>query len=213
MGTRLIIGITGGSGSGKSSLMKALYKSIPSGMADILTQDDYYHPKNKQQKDELGQVNFDLPTALDLDRFARDLRKLRTGRPVHVREYTFNERSRLPRERLVSPAPIILTEGLFLLCDDDIRVELDHTIFVETDPDTQLQRRLARDMQERGYTAEMIEYQWENHVLPAYGEYLLPYRSHCDLCIDNDDLGDAVNELLDFVAMRTGLPVLDDHLL
>jgi uridine kinase len=210
----MVIGITGGSGSGKSSLMRALQRALPDSVVDVLVQDDYYHPITKQVKDPKGKVNFDLPTALDLDAFAADIRKLKQGRPVHVKEYTFNERTRVPKERMVKPKPVILTEGLFLLCNPTVRNELDHTVFVETDHTEQLRRRLDRDEKERGYTREMIMYQWEYHVQPAYEQFLLPHRMSCDLVIkNNNDLYESVNELLDYAAMRIGLPVLDSHLL
>lgn len=214
MATKLVIGITGGSGSGKTSLVHALRKALPVSIVDVITQDDYYHSIERQERDANGKVNFDLPSALDLTKFAQDLKSLRSGRSIEFKEYTFNNNTKATARKVVRPKQVILTEGLFLLCDKQVRSQIDHAIFVETGGSEQLDRRLRRDKKERGYTQEMVNYQWTNHVVPAYDKYIEPYRAECDLLISNDNrIEDSVEQLLDYVAIRIGLPVHDEQFL
>ncbi len=100
------------------------------------------------------------------------------------------------------------------MCDQTVKSQIDHVLFVHTDMKQQLMRRVERDIRERGYSREMIRYQWKNHVVPAYETYLLPYQQHADLTIENDgDIETAIEELLDYVAIRVGMPVVGDHFL
>lgn len=195
-----LVGIAGGSGSGKTTLVRALRGLLPEGQVSVISQDDYYHPIEQQTVDLRGRVNFDLPTAVDLDRLDEDLERLSRGEVLVRQEYTFNQEARKPRLVEVIPAPVVLVEGLFVLHHESIRERFDLRVFVNTPEHLQLERRLKRDLEERGYGHDEICYQWENHVLPAYREYLLPYRHFCDLHVFNHSGLDRV------------LPVLADHL-
>lgn len=191
-----VVGVAGGSGSGKTTMVRGLRDLLPPGEVCLISQDDYYHPIEQQPLDANGQVNFDLPQCLDLDRLTRDIRSLLAGGSLRRREYTFNMACSEDRWLEIQPAPVILIEGLFVLHHGPLRELLDLKVFVDTDLDRQLERRLARDMAERGYSAEAIHYQWQYHVLPAYRMYLEPYREHCDLHLDNgSDARAAVSSL------------------
>lgn len=181
-----LIGVAGGSGSGKTTLVRALRDSLPPASVCIISQDDYYHPRESQQLDENGQVNFDLPTAVDLDGLARDLRTLVSGQAILRKEYTFNQEGKEARMVEMQPAPVILVEGLFVLHHEPIRELFDLRVFIEASEQAQLDRRLQRDARDRGYGKEEVMYQWENHVLPAYRNYLMPYRHLCDLHVVNE---------------------------
>jgi uridine kinase len=196
-----LVGIAGGSGSGKTSLVRALRDSLPEGTICLVSQDDYYHSKDLQSADRNGRLNYDLPTAVDLDGLAGDLRSLVAGDAVYKKEYTFNQEGREPGLVELRPAPVILVEGLFVLHHQPVRDLFDLRVFIEASEDMQLQRRLLRDSRDRGYGEDEVMYQWENHVLPAYREYLLPYRHLCDLHVVNE---------LNFDRARQ---VLHDHLL
>lgn len=195
-----LIGVAGGSGSGKTSLLRALRASLPDGMACIVSQDDYYHPKERQQADAQGKLNFDLPTAVDLDGLACDLATLIAGEPIFRKEYTFNQEGREPDLIELRPAPVILVEGLFVLHHQPIRDLFDLKVFIEASEHAQLERRLRRDAEERGYGREDVLYQWEHHVLPAYRDFLLPYRHLCDLHVVNE------------IGFERAARVLRDHL-
>ncbi|MBK8499960.1 MAG: hypothetical protein IPL52_14350 [Flavobacteriales bacterium] len=181
-----LVGVAGGSGSGKTSLVRALRESLPDGMVCQVSQDDYYHPKERQETDPSGRINFDLPTAVDLDALARDLALLVAGEPIRKREYTFNQEGRDRVLIELRPAPVILVEGLFVLHHQPVRDLFDLKVFIEASEDAQLDRRLRRDAEERGYGREDVLYQWEHHVLPAYRDFLLPYRHLCDLHVVNE---------------------------
>ncbi len=194
-----LVGIAGGSGSGKTTLIRALRESLPDAAISLISQDDYYLPKEEQHVDANGKVNFDLPTAVDLDGLVEDVDRLLAGESILRPEYTFNQAGMEPSWVEVQPAPVILVEGLFVLHHAPLRERFDLRVFVEASEACQLERRLERDARERGYGREEVMYQWENHVLPAYRNYLLPYRHDCDLHVVNEK---------DF---RTALGVLRDH--
>ncbi len=148
----------------------------------------------------------DLPEGIDLDHLAADLRTLVSGESVHRKEYTFNQPNLEPKWLEVKPAPVILVEGLFVLHHAPVRELFDLKVFVEASEDVQLQRRLSRDAAERGYGPTDVRYQWDNHVMPAYRDYLLPYRSLCDLHVINEARFDnALNVLCDHLCQRAGV--------
>lgn len=205
-----LVGVVGGSGSGKTTLVRALRDLLPSESVCIVSQDDYYLPLECQEKDTNGRVNFDLPTALDLDLLADDLRSLAQGEPIYRKEYTFEKPDAEPRWMEIRPARVILVEGLFLLQHPGLRGLFDLKVFVEASEEVQLDRRTARDGSERGYTMAEVLYQWENHVMPAYREHLLPYRSHCDLHVVNESTFErALGVLRDHLMHKTGVPELE----
>ncbi len=196
-----LVGVAGGSGSGKTSLVRALRERLPNGLVCVVSQDDYYRPKEEQKADANGKLNFDLPSSVDMDALAEDLRTLVAGEPIHRKEYTFNQEGREPELIALHPAPVILVEGLFILHHQAVRDLFDLRVFIDASEGAQLDRRLRRDAHERGYGAEDVLYQWENHVLPAYRDYLLPYRHLCDLHVVNE------------INFDRALQVLRDHLL
>lgn len=204
-----LVGVAGGSGSGKTTLIRALRDQLPSGTVCLVSQDDYYHPIEKQRTDANGKVNFDLPEGIDLDMLADDLRCLANGEPIYKQEYTFNQPGVEPKWLEVRPAPVILVEGLFVFHHAPVRELFDLKVFVEASEDVQLQRRLARDAAERGYSPDDVRYQWDNHVMPAYRDYLLPYRSRCDLHVINEERFDkAVHVLRDHLMQLTSVKAL-----
>lgn len=203
-----LIGLAGGSGSGKTTMVRTLRDLLPPGHVSTLTQDDHYLPDERQVRDANGWINYDLPEALDLDQLAEDLRCLAQGGTVRHPEYTFNQSDEV-RWRVVQPAPVIVVEGLFLMHHQGLRELFDLTVFVEAGEEVQLQRRVARDARERGYGEQHVRYQWEHHVLPAYRNYLLPYRPLCDLVVSSEQSSrHALAELCDRLAREPGLEPL-----
>lgn len=186
----MIIGICGGSGSGKTTLLNRLSREFAHLNPSIFSMDNYYYPIEKQFKDDHGYYNFDLPTALDEKQLTSDLNDLISGKPVDVIEYHFNAPPDKNILITIEPSPLIIVEGLFLFHYKGVREKLDFSVFVEVDPAVQLDRRLYRDQETRGYTREAILYQWNNHVLPCYQNYLLPYREDADFRFRNDARAD-----------------------
>lgn len=186
----MIIGICGGSGSGKTTLLKRISKELMHLEPSIFSMDNYYLPIHKQQKDANGEINFDLPTALDQTKLVQDLHDLMNGLPIEVKEYHFNAPPDKNTLITIHPSKLIIVEGLFLFHYEEVRKLIDFSIFMEVDPTTQLDRRLYRDQETRGYSREAILYQWDNHVLPCFQQFLLPYEHDADFRFHNDSRAD-----------------------
>jgi len=186
----MIVGICGGSGSGKTTLLKRLSSEYEHLKPSVFSMDNYYFPIERQVRDENGIYNFDLPTALDEKRLTADLHRLVNGEPITVKEYHFNAPPDKNVLITIEPSPLIIVEGLFLFHYEGVRNVLDFSIFVEVDQQVQLDRRLYRDQESRGYSREDILYQWNTHVLPCYEKYLLPYRNTADFVFRNDARAD-----------------------
>jgi len=182
----MIIGICGGSGSGKTTLLKRLCEHYAHLNPSVFSMDNYYFPIEQQVKDPSGVYNFDLPTALDEEKLVEDLQKLAAGDDILVKEYHFNSPPDKHTLLTISPSSLIIVEGLFLFHYPAVKALLDYSIFINVDPKIQLDRRLYRDQETRGYTREAILYQWENHVIPCYDNYLLPYKDEADFHFRND---------------------------
>lgn len=198
--TPYFVGIAGGSASGKTSFLQALLSAFEPDEISLVSQDNYYRPAEQQQADENRRLNFDLPGSLFREEFHRDLELLKAGVEVIREEYTFNNPAVTPKTITVKPAPIVVTEGLFVFHYDEVWHMLDYRVFLHAEENIRLQRRIARDSTERGYPEEDVRYQWEHHVMPADRRYLQPYREKCDLIVDNDD------------HFEPGLKLLVDHL-
>jgi uridine kinase len=181
----LIIGICGGSGSGKTTIIEELMHLMKEHQPALLSLDNYYKGIDEQARDAQGHVNFDLPGAIDSDRFCQDLERLKSGENIRIKKYHFNIRD---KEEFIeiSSSRIILTEGIFLFNIPEAMAMIDVKIYVELDHEIQLKRRLQRDVQERGYDKVSVLYQWENHVLPAYKSYIQIHKDKADLVLRND---------------------------
>jgi uridine kinase len=196
-----LVGISGGSASGKTSFLKDLRKALPVNSTCVVSQDNYYLPQDQQLKDENGQINFDLPTSIHRHDFFKDMIRLREGEIVEIQEYTFNNAARIAQKIILQPAPIIIMEGLFIFHYQEIKDELDLRIYIEAREDIKLNRRLRRDKDERGYPEDVVMYQWHNHVMPSYREYLQPYRDDSDIIVTNNN------------SYEKALEVVVDHLM
>lgn len=181
-----VIGIAGSSGSGKTFFLRSFLNHFASDQVTLVSQDDYYIPANTKTKEENKLYNFDLPTAIDRNAFYKDIKDLFEGKTVYREEYTFNNPNIKPKLLEIEPAPILIIEGLFIYHYDEINDLLDYRIFLDAAEQIALQRRLERDFLERGYGEEDVLYKWNNHVLPAYRQYLLPFRSTCDKVLINN---------------------------
>ncbi|MFB9841692.1 uridine kinase family protein [Mucilaginibacter ginsenosidivorans] len=182
-----IIGIAGGSGSGKTFFLKCFLEHFTADEVCLVSQDDYYHPVAAgMTKEEIALYNFDLPKTINNGQLIDDINLLINGHTVYKEEYTFNNLDIVPQILEIKPAPILIVEGLFIFHFKEIAEKLDLKIFIEAEEQVALSRRLKRDLEERGYSHEDVLYRWENHVMPAYKEYLLPYRDECHQVIVNN---------------------------
>ncbi len=182
----MIVGICGGSGSGKTTLLKRLCSHFSDLQPSVFSMDNYYLPIEEQKLDNNGIHNFDLPTALNREKLVSDLRKLVSGSTIIVKEYHFNAPPDKNVLITIDPSELIIVEGLFLFYFEEVRELLDYSVFIKVDQTVQLDRRLYRDQESRGYSREAILYQWENHVKPCYQNYLLPFEEQADFRFRND---------------------------
>lgn len=198
-----LVGIAGGSASGKTFLLNSLLNHFEKEEICLISQDHYYKPIETQLVDENGQINFDLPEGIERERLYEDICQLLAGKTIKKQEYTFNVHKENPEILCINPAPIIVIEGLFIFHYKELFDLFDYKVFVDADHDIKLNRRLMRDQLERGYTEDMILYQWYNHVMPAYDAYLLPYKPSCEYVIhNNDDISKEINVLSNYLRQR-----------
>jgi uridine kinase len=182
-----IIGIAGGSGSGKTFFLNRFLDHFTKEEICLVSQDDYYIPVAHNMTPEENKLyNFDLPRTIDAEHFQNDVLDLIAGKTIHKNEYTFNNPNATPKTLEIKPAPILIIEGLFIMHFKGISELIDMKIFVDADEATALERRLKRDLLERGYSNDDVMYKWVNHVVPAYNEYLLPYKGDCHKVIFNN---------------------------
>ncbi|WP_026899402.1 uridine kinase family protein [Daejeonella oryzae] len=195
-----VIGIAGGSGSGKTFFLNCFLNHFSSDDICLVSQDDYYRAKHLQEIDENGWINFDLPEGIDDEKLYSDLSQLISGGTIQKKEYTFNVSEDKARMLTIKAAPIIIVEGLFIFHYTRVANLFDMRIFMDADEEITLNRRIKRDGEERGYDRDMVMYQWLNHVIPAYNAYLLPYKCTADKIIMNnthvaDDIINITQEL------------------
>ena len=182
----LIIGISGGSGSGKTSFIRDIKKQFVGSEITLLSQDEYYRPRDEQVTDDKGFKNFDLPTSIDLEGFVNDIKKLKNGETVTRKEYTFNNDMKEAKMLRFEPTKILIVEGLFIFHHDEIRNLLDFTIMIYASSALTVIRRIHRDRIERNYPLEDVLYRYEHHVLPAFEKYIEPYVDQVDIVINNN---------------------------
>lgn len=183
---KIIIGIAGGSGSGKTFFLKSFLNYFKTDEVTLVSQDDYYIPQGEMTREENKLFNFDLPDTINSQQFLMDIQKLINGETVYKKEYNFNNPLAVNKILEIYPAPIIIVEGLFILHFKEIHDLLDHKIFIEADENVALERRIQRDGIERGYPEEDVLYKWHHHVVPAYKTYLLPHKENCHQIIFNN---------------------------
>ena len=186
MAKTYVIGITGGSGSGKTSFIKSLRQNFSPKDICIVSQDDYYRTKEFQKKDKNGIENFDRPDSIDKKAFTKDVLALIKGKKVTRQEYTFNNKNANPSLLVFKPARILIVEGLFIFHYKKIRKLLDLKVFVQAKDNLKVIRRISRDKIERNYPLDDVLYRYQYHVYPAFEKYILPYKDKADVVINNN---------------------------
>ena len=182
MDERLIIGIAGGSGSGKTTLTKRLVQHFGDALC-VVTHDNYYRAHNDLSYDERAQLNYDCPDAFENELFVEQLALLRQGRSVNCPVYDYTVHNRSDRTIRLESRPIILVEGILIFADESLRRQMDIRVFVDTDADVRLARRVLRDSEERARSVRSIVDQWQNTVKPMHELYVEPSKKHAHVII------------------------------
>jgi uridine kinase len=194
-GTR-VIGIAGPSCSGKTSVSDRLVKIIGSARCAVLRLDNYYRPLDHLPMEERAKWNFDSPDALDHERFLADLVTLLAGSPVRQPTYDFAKHTRKAETTMTTPAPYAIAEGTLLYHWPEIRDRIELRVYLHADPEECLQRRIERDVLERGRDEPGVRRQWEETVWPMHRAYLLPTRQWAHLALESADPDEAARTIV-----------------
>ncbi len=179
----LIIGIAGGTGSGKTTVANAIIARVRRERIAWLQQDQYYRDQSDKPLEVRARVNYDHPDSLETELLVEHLKKLRAGEPVETPVYDFAQHNRTVQTRRVEPRTVILVEGILIFVDPELRTLFDVKIFVDTDADVRLIRRLQRDMAERGRTFESVIRQYQETVRPMHLEFVEPSKRYADVIV------------------------------
>jgi len=178
-----VLGVAGGTGSGKTTVARAILDAVGPDRITLIEQDSYYRDVDWRSEGELLQHNFAHPSALDNELLVAHLAALKAGHPVEVPIYDFVRHRRTARTKRVAPQPVILLEGILIFVEPDLRDLLDFKIYVDTDADLRLIRRLGRDMAERGRTVQDVLRQYLETVRPMHLEFVEPSKRYADIII------------------------------
>jgi uridine kinase len=179
----LIIGVAGGTGSGKSTVAAKIVEGLPSDTVVVLDHDSYYRDRSDLTLAMREQLNYDHPDSLETDLLIQHLRTLRQGIGIDMPVYDFKTHSRLRVKRRVEPSPLIIVEGILLFVDSELRQLLDIKLFVDTDADIRLMRRMRRDIEQRGRSFQSIREQYYKTVRPMHLQFVEPSKRWADLII------------------------------
>ena len=178
----LVIGIAGGTGSGKTTLMDNLVKRFGDDVT-VLSHDNYYRRRDDMTMEERQNVNYDEPAALETDLMVKHLDKLRHGEAIYCPGSDFTQHNRSDKTITVVPKRVIIVEGILIFEDDALRDLMDIRIFVDTDADVRLGRRILRDVEERGRTLQSVLDQYQTTVKPMHEMYVEPSKKHAHLVV------------------------------
>lgn len=179
----VIIGVAGGSGSGKSTFADLVRANLDDADLTVIRHDSYYRPLDDLNLEERKAVNFDHPASLDTDLLIKHLESLRAGVPVQVPEYDFSLHTRKPTSTQIHPPAVLLVEGILLFAEKELRSLFDMMIFIDTDDDDRLMRRIRRDLIERGRDLDDILQQYQATVKPMHLEFVEPSKRWADIII------------------------------
>ena len=178
----LVIGIAGGTGSGKTTLMQRLVERFGSDVT-VLSHDNYYHRRDDMPFEQRCKVNYDEPAALETDLMARHLNALRHGQAIDCPVYDFSQHNRSDETVHIEPKPVIIVEGILIFENKQLRDLMDIKIFVDTDADVRLCRRIRRDVRERGRTLESVIEQYQTTVKPMHEKYVEPSKRYAHIVV------------------------------
>ncbi len=191
----VIIGVSGGSASGKTTVVNRL-KEICKDRVELISHDYYYKPFEELTPEERTKINYDHPDAFDTQLLIEDLKKLKKAVPIDRPVYSYIENTRLPETVRVNPAKVIIVDGFMIFENKELRDLMDIKVFVDTDADERLIRRIIRDVNERGRSLESVIEQYKKTVKPMHELYVEPYKNYADIIIPRGGLNDIAIDML-----------------
>lgn len=181
----LIIGIAGGTGSGKTTVVKKIVESLPDNAVAVIPQDSYYNDQSDLPLEVRKLTNFDHPDAFEWPLLAQHIADLRAGRAIEQPTYSYITCTRLAETVHIVPCDVIIVEGIMTLYDKSLREQMDLKIFVDAEPDERLLRVIERDIAERGHPLEMLIGKYRNILKPMHDEFIEPTKQYADIIIPN----------------------------
>ncbi len=182
----LIIGIAGGTGSGKTTVVHQIMNELPESEVGIISQDSYYKETNHLSYDERILINFDHPRAIDFELLVSHLKELKAGKTIHQPVYSFVTHNRTIDTITTAPRKVMLVEGILILANPELRDLFDIKIYVHADSDERLIRRLKRDIAERGRDMTEVLNRYQNTLKPMHEQFIEPTKGFADIIIPND---------------------------
>jgi len=192
----IIIGVAGGTGSGKTTVALRILERVGAEHIAYIPHDAYYRDLSHLPPEERTRVNFDHPDSLETELLVEHLKQLRAGKPVEIPVYDFTTHTRTSQTRRVEPAPVILVEGILVFAEPALRELFDVKLYVDTDADIRLIRRLQRDVQERGRTFESVIQQYLATVRPMHLEFVEPSKRYADVIIPEGGFNEVAIEMV-----------------
>ncbi len=191
----LILGIAGGSGSGKTTLTDNLLKHFGE-QVTVIHHDNYYRAHNDLTLEERRALNYDCPDAFETELMVEHLRLLRQGRSIHCPVYDYAIHNRTEQTQRIDPTPVMIVEGILIFAEPALRSLMDIRVFVDTDADVRLARRVLRDVESRGRTVRSVIDQWQTTVKPMHEAYVEPSKKNADVIIPEGGNNQVALELL-----------------
>ena len=181
----LIIGIAGGTGSGKTTVVSKILQNLNAKEVNVLSQDNYYHDNTHLSLQEREKLNYDHPKSIDFDLLVKHVQALKNGESIEQPIYSFVTHTRTGNHVLVEPREVLIVEGILVLTSKELLKEFDLKVFVHADNDERLIRRIRRDTQERGRDLEEVLHRYQTTLKPMHDEFIEPSKSYADIIIPN----------------------------
>jgi len=184
--TMLIIGIAGGTGCGKTTVVNQILNELPEGEVGVLSQDSYYTDTSHLSYDERVKINFDHPRSIDFELLEKHLKELKKQKPIHQPVYSFVQHNRTTDTIVTHPRKVMIVEGILILTNPELRKMFDIKIFVHADSDERLIRRLKRDIAERGRDLDEVISRYQSTLKPMHEQFIEPMKEYADIIIPNN---------------------------
>lgn len=182
----LILGIAGGTGSGKTTVVNQILNELPADEVCVISQDSYYHATHNLSYGERTKINFDHPNAIDFELLVKHLKQLKSGEIIDQPVYSFVTHNRIKDTLKTHPTKVVIVEGILIFNNEELRDLFDIKIFVHADADERLIRRVRRDIEERGRDVSEVLNRYQNTLKPMHQQFIEPMKNYADIIIPND---------------------------